>query len=292
MRKKEGFANEKMFVLPASVMEALKTYRIIGDLYFTDIGYFPNAQHHYRERKKGSMQYILIYCDSGEGWFEVEGKREKLRPNQYLVISKQTPHRYGSTASNPWSIYWIHFTGRNARDLVHDFNQALKIPAANNQRFDARIALFEEIFRNLEMGYNRENIEYSCICLRHILGSLKYLRQFRRIHELKEPDMATLAIRYMKMHIHKKIYLAELASQGGLSVSHFSAVFKKHTGRSPLDYLLHLRIQFACGLLDFSGSNIAEVAMKVGFEDQFYFSRMFSKIMGKSPTAYRKIKKG
>lgn len=92
--------------------------------------------------------------------------------------------------------------------------------------------------------------------------------------------------------ITEALYLTDLAGYCDLSVSHFSLVFRQTTGRSPLDYLIHLRIQRACNLLDLSGLKVKEVAARVGFEDVFYFSRVFRRVMGLSPSAYRKVKKG
>jgi YesN/AraC family two-component response regulator len=69
-------------------------------------------------------------------------------------------------------------------------------------------------------------------------------------------------------------------------------LFKKKTSRTPIDYLTYLRVQQASKLLDFSTLRINEIALKVGYSDPFYFSRMFSKIMGSSPKTYRILKKG
>lgn len=100
------------------------------------------------------------------------------------------------------------------------------------------------------------------------------------------------SIFFMKENIQKKLTLKELSRKAGLSPSHFSFKFYKKTGRSPMDYLIHLRIQRACQFLDNSELRIGEVSEKVGYEDNFYFSRIFKKIMGVSPVKYRKQPKG
>ena len=79
-----------------------------------------------------------------------------------------------------------------------------------------------------------------------------------------------------------------MAEEVRLSASHFSRLFAERTGHSPIDYFIQLKIQRACQLLNNSDWSIAEVAREMGFEDQFYFSRLFRKVMNMSPREYRK----
>ncbi len=292
MRKREGFSDQIMFVLPDREVHWLKYNDITSGLYFTDIGYYPTARYHYRERNLGAMQNILMLCVDGKGWVEIENERHTLTKNQYLIIASGTPHKYGANLNVPWTIYWIHFAGALSGQYVSDFNAIISLPESPNERLEARISLFKEIFRNLERGYSTQNLEYSCICLRQILGSFKYLSQFRRINEHINPDVATTAIKFMKDNIDRKVYLKEIAAHCGLSVSHFSLLFKQKMHHAPLDYLNHLRIQLACRLLDFSSLKVKEVASRVGFTDVLYFSKVFRKVMGHPPSVYRKIKRG
>jgi AraC-like DNA-binding protein len=86
--------------------------------------------------------------------------------------------------------------------------------------------------------------------------------------------------------------LDELATAAGLSVPHFSDLFRRQTGYAPIDFLLRTRIRKACALLDGSDAPVKQVAAQVGFEDPFYFTRCFGRVMGCSPQAYRGIQKG
>ncbi|MEE9361695.1 MAG: AraC family transcriptional regulator [Cellulophaga sp.] len=292
MSFKDGFKDEKAIVLPKEIIKEFQENEITKSLFITDIGYYSNAKNHYRERLKGIQQYILIYCIKGKGWIEIHKKRTILEKNDYVIISIGIPHKYGADNSDPWSIYWLHFTGEKAHLLVNHPNEKINIDSASNGRFNDRLLLFEEIFHNLAMGFSTENFEYANICLWHMLGSFRYLSQFRKINEINSYNKIDLSIKHMVSNISKKITLDELAEHCNLSISQYCSLFKKKTSRTPLNYFAHLKIRQASHLLDYSDLRISEIALKVGFDDPFYFSRLFSKIMGKSPRNYRNIKKG
>ena len=91
----------------------------------------------------------------------------------------------------------------------------------------------------------------------------------------------------MKENLEKKISLQQMAQYTGYSSSHFSMLFKKETGHSPLNYFNLLKIQYACQLLSSTNMKINQISFKVGIDDSFYFSRLFTKLMGMSPKDYR-----
>jgi len=123
---------------------------------------------------------------------------------------------------------------------------------------------------------------------------MKFLGEYRQSVELttRKKDCIDEVIHFMHENIERKLTLADLACQAGLSTSHLSLLFHKKTYYSPLQYLNHLRIQKACQLLDFTDMKINQISPKIGFEDSLYFTRIFKKNMGLSPSEYRLQKKG
>lgn len=93
---------------------------------------------------------------------------------------------------------------------------------------------------------------------------------------------------YMSSHYREPLTLESLAHMAGLSVSHYSRLFKKFIGYSPIDYLTHVRMDRAKEMLALSDFRLKAVAGSVGYTDEFYFSRMFKKIEGVSPREYAK----
>jgi prepilin-type N-terminal cleavage/methylation domain-containing protein/prepilin-type processing-associated H-X9-DG protein len=94
-------------------------------------------------------------------------------------------------------------------------------------------------------------------------------------------------IGFMKEHLDEPLTAPLLASQASLSVSHYFVLFKRLTGRPPIDYLIHLRMKRARSMLETTSLPVKEVATALGYEDPFYFSRLFKSANGVAPTEYR-----
>lgn len=73
-----------------------------------------------------------------------------------------------------------------------------------------------------------------------------------------------------------------------MSVSYFIRKFREYTQTTPAQYLLSLRISMAQSLLENTGQSISEIASSVGYENPLYFSRLFHKMTGVSPSTFRK----
>ena len=117
---------------------------------------------------------------------------------------------------------------------------------------------------------------------------MRYLKQYRETGRRDtESLMSEEAIHFMQENIEKKITLEDIAKYLGYSASHFSMIFKKQTGMSPLNYINKLKIKEACYLLKNTDMKINQICHKVGIEDCYYFSRLFSKTMGMSPKEFR-----
>jgi AraC-like DNA-binding protein len=96
------------------------------------------------------------------------------------------------------------------------------------------------------------------------------------------------AIAYLETHFAEKITLDDLARKAHLSKRHFQRIFQECIGRSPIDHLMHVRIQKAAGRLRQTDRTITDIAFDCGFSDSNYFSRQFRQIMNCSPRQYQR----
>lgn len=293
LRKREGFSGQRIIVIPKKIISDFIGKDIVAkQLYVTDIGYYPKARFHYINRPAGISQHIIIYCVEGSGCIEIDKKAIDIQPSRFIGIPANTPHKYFSNEKDPWTIYWIHFKG----DLSASLMELLLQTAKNNQQDitynEKRVSLFEEIYSNLEKGYSIDNLRYLNMVFHYFLSSLLYPSRFDHIEARSEKeDIIDLVIARMQKNIDSILTLPELADFANLSVSHFSALFKNKTGYSPIEYFNHLKVQKASQYLLTSKMAVKEIAVNLGVNDPYYFSRMFSKLMGISPDDYRKRNK-
>lgn len=179
LKLRDGFKGERSLVMPKMVQEMAKADPVLSALHITDIGYYPHATFHYRERNEPIDQCVLIYCVKGSGRYRVENKLYEVHANQFFILPSMTPHAYSSNNNDPWTIYWIHFRGSLAPYYADGLETPHVISPSINSRIADRNAIFEDIFLTLSDGYTIDNLRYSSSLLHMYLGSLRYLPIYR-----------------------------------------------------------------------------------------------------------------
>ncbi|QHS60534.1 AraC family transcriptional regulator [Chitinophaga agri] len=292
LKRRDGFEGEQLISLPDAVWKnAIKINPVLGQLYITHIGYFPKAAFHYRDREKGCTDNILIYCTHGKGWYSIDNRTFRVGMNEYVIIPvTDLPLRYGSDDDHPWTIYWVHFSGKDMEAFNHGFNIGLYDGPKPIHRNEKGIQLWNSMFQSLKMGFGKDNLSKANLHLYHFISTFLFPEKptrdtaegHHRIHD---------TIRYMQQHLAATLTVERLAQLADLSPSHFSNLFKKTTGMSPLNYFIHLKLQQACLLLYTTDLKIKQVATAIGYEDPYHFSRLFKKSMHVSPELYRGMRR-
>ena len=288
LKIKEGFRGEKSYILPPAAIALMEAHPLSAILHITDIGYYPRAANHYRERREPLRSHVFIYCVDGAGWYCVDGRRYEVGPDTFFILPAGLPHSYGASDDNPWTIYWIHFSGTLASEYMPPSAAPVEIKPGEGSRIADRFDIFEEIMSTLDSAADLEHLLYACSVFHHFLGSLRFLQQYRSVGPQPDrQDAIAGAIHYMNENIGKSLLLIQLAEYAGYSTSQFSTQFRQATGSSPIDYFNRLKMRYACRLLEGTSLNINNICHKVGFDDPYYFSRLFKKVVGKSPRMYR-----
>jgi AraC-like DNA-binding protein len=288
-KRESGFDGEKFISIPQRILrKAVVNYPELFKIYITHIGYFPRATAHFRERKKGCEDNILIYCLEGRGFFILGDKKIAVIANSYIIVPANTFYMsYWADGHNPWTIYWVHFTGVH----IKDFNKELSLTidkGAQEIPFNLNIInTWNIMYNSLEMGYSFENLCNANLCLHQLVSSLIFSDKHLYVEKEGHKNIINDTIHFMKNHIDKMITVDEMARLHDLSSSHFSSLFRKNTGIAPINYFIHLKMQTACQLLYSTNEKIKDIASRLGYDDQYYFSRIFKRQMNVSPENYR-----
>lgn len=292
LKRRDGFNGQKQICLPRSVWKnIIEPDPVLSRLYVAEIGYFPKASHHYRDRRKGCTDNILIYCVLGKGWYKIKDKRFEIGPNEFAILPAGNSHiSYGADAEDPWTIYWLHFSGHDLeifnRRFDIDKNEAPRRILYNEKG----LQLWKTMYQNLEKGYNNENLSNTNLCLYHFIATFLF-PQKEAVEKRQEPDDKMVEIiDFMRNRLEDILTIEEMAARCALSTSHFSSVFRKATGMSPLLYFIRLKLEKACLNLRDSDMKVKDIASSLGYKDPYYFSRLFKKYMRISPESYRELR--
>lgn len=199
-----------------------------------------------------------------------------------LYIWPPGAQHYLGNAERRWSHAWVHVSGACIDQWMRELDIPLYTFIECVQQSEYQ-SFFHEMVR--ELGeYHQADM--------HIVQNLfeNWLRKIHRsMHVRDTNDTRLLQVkRFIDARYAEEITLQDLADEAGMSASHFSSTFKKQFNSTPMDFVIHRRLEEACYLLGDHMLRIKEIAQRVGYEDEFHFSRLFKKKYGVSPKFYRK----
>jgi AraC-like DNA-binding protein len=287
-RRRDGFTGEKQINIPTAVLSKyIKKNAFLHSLFITHIGYFPKALYHYRERKNGCDDYILLYSLTGKGHINTDKGKFELAPHQFIILPPHRFHCFEANISDPWTLYWVHFSSHQLKEFSRAFKIEQFYAPTDLTYSDKIVNIWKEMYSSLDSGFSAASIGYANFCLYRFLSFFLFPKNNHSIPKKACP--LDQSIEYMKANIEKRLTTTEIATHFQYSPSHYTALFKKKTGLSPIDYFIKMKIHYACQLLCQNDLKIKEIAEKLGYDDPYYFSRLFKQVMNKSPKDYRDI---
>lgn len=236
----------------------------------------------YRLCRDTYNSFLLMYIQKGELTLEFDGKTRLAGSGSFVLLDCFAPHAYYSDCG--WECVWCHFDGPAARGhytaivshLGNVFSMADPFP----------------VFNKLTTIYNTF---YTGTAVREALMS-KYLTDILTAFLLYSPthinaynytNMAEEIISYITEHFSEDIRVEQLADRAGLSPYHFIRTFKKETGFTPHEYVVHTRISTAKYLLKNSLLSVKDICFQTGFSCESVFCSAFKKYVGVTPLNYR-----
>lgn len=240
------------------------------------------------QRPKGRLDFQLLYVASGKAHFFFNGEEQIVTAGHMVIYRPKEPQRYFYTASDRTEVYWVHFTGKDVKNLLRGYGIKDNVHVV----YSGTLLEYSKIFKQMiyELQQCRENYpEMLTLLLRQIFILLQ--RSINKDHTVKNEYLENeieLATHYFNENYNKEINIEEYASSRGMSISYFIRSFKQYMKITPMQYILSLRINNAQILLETTNYSINEIAQLTGHDNALYFSRIFRKQKGISPSGYRK----
>lgn len=230
----------------------------------------------------GRDDYYLMYIIDGQLTIEIDGSESTLKKGAIVIFPPE--YRYKYRGNPPAHYLYVHFTGSYADRFLEEcgFNN---LPCIIKNEFNIELNNKFNLMIDT-LIYNRPLSIQKCACLlQEILIDI-------RTDALNKLDNSPLkaSLNHIHSFFTSKVDIPYLAGLENLSNSRYVAIFKNQTGKSPNEYIIDLRLQLAKSLLENTNMSIKQISERVGYNDQYFFSRLFKKHLGVSPQNYRKDK--
>lgn len=246
-----------------------------------------SASYYYDGLKRSEKGKIIFqYTLKGEGEIVIDNQVIRLTPGHAFFVNIPSNHTYYLPSdSEEWEFIHITLYGeevwRSYHEIVKEHGNILRLEdtAYPNQLifklFDK--AVHEEI---------KDAFESSSFAYTFIMELKRYL-----LHSTQSsntiPESISNAVRYMQHHYSNPIILDDIVEASGLSKYHFSRLFQSIMQTSPMNFLTKIRLNKAIELMKDQDLTIEEIALRVGYSNGNYFTKVFKSIIGMSPGKYR-----
>jgi AraC-like DNA-binding protein len=256
------------------------------------VPYPPNLNDHpasFRQVAVGRTltEFQMVYITQGQGTFTAEGATHTVLPGSLLLILPGMNHRYQPVFEIGWDEYWVGFKGDYFSHLVEKGILSRKHIFFEIGLDDHILTAFNRIFdevRNQRPLYQLK----ACSGIMSLMAEV--LTYERRKEQPNYYQKIVKKAKYlMESNIYNAINLSHISDQIGISSSRLNEIFKTYTAMTPYQYYIHIKIHKAESLLEQDDISVKEVAYKMGFEDQYYFSRLFKNKTGVTPSRWKKF---
>jgi AraC-like DNA-binding protein len=228
--------------------------------------------------------YALVYLLEGSGSYTLGHQTRPVQAGDMLLVFPELPHTYGPGANEYWSEFYCVFDGP-AFDLLRV--TGLFNPARPVLHLEATVTLLKQLESALPLA-GGETLAERTIALSRFAQVITeiVLAGAPNTHAAK-PSWISEACRLLNDYGEQAFDLQQIADQIGAPYDTFRKQFGRHMGVSPARYRAIRRIDAACALLHDHLLTTQTIAARLGFSDEFHFSRRFKQIVGVSPRAFR-----
>ncbi|WP_148862048.1 AraC family transcriptional regulator [Marinobacter fonticola] len=271
------------YLIPSRMIALLAGHPLTRDLYPLAFGHYRQAYRHHMHRQHHD-DHLLIYCTDGIAHLNVEGEGHRIHAGDLLLLPKGASHRYSADNEKPWSLHWVHFSGNLAPAFCEHMGFSEQTLVRHVGQQPRLLVDFNGLLSVRETGFRPAGLIHAANRLRQLLSAVTLCAE--PLAHRQPLDLDSIH-GFMNEHLDERVTLEHLAELAGLSPAHFATRYRSITGVAPIQHFLHLKVERACQLLDNSDLSFRGISDSLGYEDSYYFSRLFKKVMGISPRDYR-----
>lgn len=257
------------------------------DFFVSSCGYTVTAKGEPRAatvREHGRPDYQLLYIAKGRYRFDIQNKSVVVDEGNAVIYNPYDSQKYISDADYDSEIYWTHFTGCDCKKILSraGFRESGAYYVGYNDKF---IPLYKWIINEIQLkkaGYTDLAAGY----FKQILGLMARNRNSIAENQ-NENKLVENAMLYFYRHFNENISINDYAKAEKITPCWFRSCFKKATDVSPQQFIKDIRLSYARELLLTTDYKVYEIANRCGYDNAFYFSRIFAKNTGCSPLRFR-----
>jgi AraC-like DNA-binding protein len=235
----------------------------------------------YSISRQKSEVYVLEYVLEGTGTIIHNGHKYTASAGEMYLLHKGAQHQYYSSKEAPWVKIWMNLKGTLMEHLLEVYPIERIVYPGDGQILDC----FHSFHLELTSGKSPQEIQKACALLLHGIISAAYFGTLSL--QQQEPDEALKIKRYLDQHVLDSVTLEDLCRHFFKSKAQIIRQFKKKYGITPYAYLLDIKLQYAKKLLSHTNVSIKEIAARLQFADEHYFSTYFRQVEKVSPSQYR-----
>jgi len=235
-------------------------------------------------------EFQIVYLTEGEGVFSCDGNSYEVKPGCVMLILPGLKHMYRPLLETGWHEYWVGFKGIYFSRLLEEGRFSPDSVFFQTGLHNHILSFFNQIFD--EVRYQRPLYQLkTCASILSIIAEV--LTRERRKEQPNYYEKIVARAKYlMESNVYSVINLPGISDQVGVSTSRLNEIFKTYTSMTPYQYFIQIKIHKAESLLEQEDIPVKEAAYRMGFEDQYYFSRLFKNKTGVSPSDWKKFVSG
>ena len=239
------------------------------------------------EKGRVINEYQLLYIAEGRGTLTTASAgRYSISEGDIFLIFPGEWHTYSPNPETGWKEYWIGFKGINIDSRVSAGFFSKHSPIYKVGYNDTLISLFKEA---IQVAKKQEKHFQQLLAgiVNYMLGLAFSIDSNKKLKNSMNLELVNRARAFMQENIETNIEMPEIADHLIISYSSFRHIFKQYTGIAPSQYYLNLKIQRAKDMLKSSSASIKEISYILHFDTPEYFTKLFKKKTGLTPSQFR-----